>query len=301
MPTIKDLAKASGYSTATISKALHDKSDVSKETKRQVKALAEKMGFRPSQAALQMRLGKPTVVGLLVAQEDSSSLSISTAELIAYVRNNLEESGYSVMITSELKTRMAGVLAINVSEERLGIINEPVVFLGREALSHSCVFMDSLSFTYSCARELLQEGCSQILLIQHSDRVSAPAEVNGYFRACLEYGSERDPAFVIDISKAQDMLPQSIKSNRKKGIILTDATDYHHINRIINSCEREGDCPQFAVCACRTEQKYMPSLLTYEYPTEIMGQAAVSKLMEYINLGEYSIREAICVPGAIKR
>lgn len=100
MPTIKDLAKASGYSTATISKALHDKSDVSKETKRQMKALAEKMGFRPNQAALQMRLGKSTVVGLLVAQEDSPSLSISTAELIAYVRNNLEESGYSVMITN---------------------------------------------------------------------------------------------------------------------------------------------------------------------------------------------------------
>jgi len=95
MPTIKELAKASGYSTATISKALHDKSDVSKETKRQVKALAEKMGFRPNQAALQMRLGKSTVVGLLVAQEDSplSSLDVRISPMWYLICATFEATG----------------------------------------------------------------------------------------------------------------------------------------------------------------------------------------------------------------
>lgn len=49
--TIKDLAKASGFSVCTINKALNGKPWVSEQTRRHVLDLAEKMGYQPNRLA----------------------------------------------------------------------------------------------------------------------------------------------------------------------------------------------------------------------------------------------------------
>ncbi len=50
-PTIIDIAKAVGVSTATVSRALHNHKNVTEETKSRVLQMAKKMGFRPNLAA----------------------------------------------------------------------------------------------------------------------------------------------------------------------------------------------------------------------------------------------------------
>jgi LacI family transcriptional regulator len=50
--TIKDIAKALGLSTSTISRALRDSYEISEETKKLVLECAEKLNYRPNPIAL---------------------------------------------------------------------------------------------------------------------------------------------------------------------------------------------------------------------------------------------------------
>ena len=56
--TIKDIAKALGLSTSTVSRALRDSHEIGQETKDRVRALAEKLGFHePVENLLKRSLG----------------------------------------------------------------------------------------------------------------------------------------------------------------------------------------------------------------------------------------------------
>lgn len=46
--TIKELSARCGLSVSTVSKALNDYPDVSEETRKQVRVVADEMGYRPT-------------------------------------------------------------------------------------------------------------------------------------------------------------------------------------------------------------------------------------------------------------
>ena len=68
-PTILDIAKALGISTATVSRALHNNQNVTEETRAKVLQMAKKIGFKPNLAARylsskrQMRVSVNTLKG----------------------------------------------------------------------------------------------------------------------------------------------------------------------------------------------------------------------------------------------
>ena len=63
-PTIIDLAKAAGVSPTTISHAFSGRRKVDPETRERIVALADKMGYRPNQAAQRLRSGRTGTIGL---------------------------------------------------------------------------------------------------------------------------------------------------------------------------------------------------------------------------------------------
>lgn len=65
-PTISDVARAAGVSTAVVSYALNDRPGVSAATRERVLRVAEEFGWRPSIAARSVR-GGPQTVGLTVS------------------------------------------------------------------------------------------------------------------------------------------------------------------------------------------------------------------------------------------
>ena len=48
MVNIKDVAKVSGYSVGTVSKALNDYPDISETTKQKIKDIATNLGYTPN-------------------------------------------------------------------------------------------------------------------------------------------------------------------------------------------------------------------------------------------------------------
>ena len=75
--TIKELSIHCGLSVSTVSKALNDYPDVSEETKQQVRAAADELGYRPSAIARSLKIGRTFNLGVLYSDDTESGLTHS--------------------------------------------------------------------------------------------------------------------------------------------------------------------------------------------------------------------------------
>lgn len=66
--TIKDIARHLKINPSTVSRALRDHPDVSKKKKEEIKELAEKLGYKPNQNAINLRRGKSGIIGLIIPE-----------------------------------------------------------------------------------------------------------------------------------------------------------------------------------------------------------------------------------------
>src|SRR5688500_20011568 len=93
--TIKDIAKALGLSTSTVSRALRGGYEISEETKRIVLEYAEKINYRPNPIALSLKERRSRAIGVVVSEIANTyfSQAINGIESIAY------NKGYHVIIS----------------------------------------------------------------------------------------------------------------------------------------------------------------------------------------------------------
>ncbi len=92
--TIKDIAKALNISASTVSRALKDHPDISRETKEAVNTLAAKLRYKPNAVALSLKNSKTNTIGVIIPEVVHYFFSsvISGIEDVAY------EAGYNVMV-----------------------------------------------------------------------------------------------------------------------------------------------------------------------------------------------------------
>lgn len=62
--TIYDIAKRSGFSVTTVSKALNNYKDVAPQTRQKILAIAEELGFRPNSVARSLTTKKSWIIGV---------------------------------------------------------------------------------------------------------------------------------------------------------------------------------------------------------------------------------------------
>lgn len=67
MTTIKDIAKATGFSITTVSRALNGYADVSKETRKKISEIAEALGYSPNILARSLVMKRSKTLGFIVS------------------------------------------------------------------------------------------------------------------------------------------------------------------------------------------------------------------------------------------
>lgn len=92
--TLKKLSETLGLSVSTVSRALKDHPDISEQTKRKVKELAELMEYEPNSYAIQLRTKQSNVLGLMVPSVDNFFYD----SFIAAVEEDARLHGYTVLI-----------------------------------------------------------------------------------------------------------------------------------------------------------------------------------------------------------
>lgn len=206
--TIKDIAKALGLSTSTVSRALRDSYEISPETKRLVLEYAEKINYHPNPIALGLKERRTRSIGVIVAEIANSffSQAIDGIESIAY------HNGYNVIISQSressereqinlnyLTSRSIDGLIVSVSSETTDFSNfrelfergMPIVFFDRivsEIKTHK-VIVDSYQGAYDATRHLVTNGYQRIAAIASSESLSITRDrLAGYQAALAESG-----------------------------------------------------------------------------------------------------------------
>lgn len=73
--TIKDICRATGFSTATVSRVLNDSPLVIEATRKKVRAALKKMGYQPHHAARALKLNRTGMIGVVFPDFDNGFFS----------------------------------------------------------------------------------------------------------------------------------------------------------------------------------------------------------------------------------
>lgn len=206
--TIKDIAKALGLSTSTVSRALRDSYEISPATKKQVLEYAAEINYRPNPIALSLKEKRSRSIGVIVCEIANSFFSqiINGIESIAY------DKGYNVIISQShesyarevidlnyLASRSIDGLLISVSAETedLSHIQSlhdrgfPIVFFDRVAdtIQTHKVIVDNYKGAYDATIHLIDGGFKRIANLSGSPYLSNTKErLDGYQKALSERG-----------------------------------------------------------------------------------------------------------------
>ncbi|WP_372649775.1 LacI family DNA-binding transcriptional regulator [Draconibacterium sp.] len=216
--TIKDLARELNISASTVSRALKDHPDISKETKRAVKELAEKLNYQPNAVALSLKQRRSNTIGVIIPEIVHYFFSsvISGIEDVAY------DAGFNVIICQSneryerevanaktlLASRVDGVL-VSISKhttdykhlENFQNNEVPIVFYDRVVpnIVADQVIIDDFDAAYRATRHLIDSGRTRIahlggpmaLLIGQNRK-------DGYLKALKEAGIPADENLIVE-------------------------------------------------------------------------------------------------------
>ncbi|SKB95583.1 LacI family DNA-binding transcriptional regulator [Dyadobacter psychrophilus] len=214
--TIKDIAKALGLSTSTVSRALRNSYEINPETKKLVMEYAERMNYRPNPIALSLRDSKSKSIGVIIPEIANHFFSqlINGIESIAY---NL---GYHVVIfqshesyerevanTNYLVSRKVDGLLISLSSLTTNLFHFqdlmerglPIVFLDRvpNAIETHKVVVDNFAGSYEATEHLIKSGRKRIAHLTSPIYLSITTErLAGYKQALEDYGLPFDESYV---------------------------------------------------------------------------------------------------------
>jgi DNA-binding LacI/PurR family transcriptional regulator len=206
--TIKDIAKALGLSTSTVSRALRDSYEISPETKKLVLQYAEKINYHPNPIALSLKERRSRSIGVIVAEIANSFFS-QTIDGIESVANN---NGYNVIISQSreshdkelvnlnyLTSRSIDGLIVSVSAETRDFSSfkelfdrgMPIVFFDRivNDIDTHKVIVNNYKGAYDAVTHLINNGYTSIAAVSGSELLSISKErLEGYKAALQQNG-----------------------------------------------------------------------------------------------------------------
>lgn len=95
-PTLNDVAKAAGVSTATVSRCLNSPDRVIEATRQRVMQAVESLGYTPNFAARVMAAKRSYTIGAIIPTMDNAIFARGLQEF----QDQLRESGYTLLVSS---------------------------------------------------------------------------------------------------------------------------------------------------------------------------------------------------------
>ncbi len=236
--TLKQLAQILNVTPATISKALRDSNDISIETRKKVKALAAKMGYRPNIMARSLVSKRTFMLGVIVPNLQISFFSECARGIYERVRRygyeaiimvndeNAENERKNLEFLSSLA--VDGILIDAVpgnanhrilkDTQKMGI---PFVSYDRslDTLGFHSVTIDDEHAAVIVIEKLVADGKKRILYLGPTSGISVlKNRYSGYQKGLEENGLGFDPDLVIPCEIDQKNAYNSIKEFIKKDI-----------------------------------------------------------------------------------
>lgn len=205
--TIKELSAYCGLSVSTVSKALNNYVDVSEETREQVRAAAEALGYRPSAIARSLKTGRTYNIGVLYSDDSAGGLTHSYfSPVLEAFKTEAEKQGYDItFITHNMgrssmtylehcRYRNVDGVCIVCSHfddpEVVQLINSdlPVVTIDDVCARRICVQSENTQGVTDLTRHIIDMGHKRIAFIYGDDNSVTKARLACFLRVMEEAG-----------------------------------------------------------------------------------------------------------------
>lgn len=310
--TLKDLAKRLGVSVTTVSKALKDYSDIGKETKEQVKKLAQELNYQPNIHAVNLRVQKSRTLGVIIPKIEHYFF----ANVLNGIIQEAEKNGYLVItlfsdddvelektqVNLLINKRVDGILMVLSHESQLHeqshimhilAHNIPLVLLDRTSSAIPCskVLIDEQKAGYKATKHLLANGAKNILYLGGSNwQLNYRKRFNGYTQALHEFGIIENESLIYqcksnNIEEATQKTALALKENEQIDAVFA-STDLLAIGatRAIRQAGKSipDEIAVFGFSNWFMTEYTEPSLSTVQQPSTIMGEKAVELILQEI-------------------
>jgi LacI family transcriptional regulator len=318
MVTIRDVAKASGFSSTTVSIVLNDAPlarYIPPVTKKKIERAAEKLGYRPNQFARSLRSKRSHTVGVMVFDMTDPYCTL----VLRGIENSLYQASYLPILTDVhnervrferylemlLDRRIEGLvvlanwlfLDINLLAD-LEKSSIPTALIGCELRGDamSSVIVDNEVGGYVALEHLHSLGHRKIAFIRGPKTLadSSPRWL-GIRNCAKKYRLEIDSELVVDLPESRDplssfeagqKLTQELIHNKRQFTALLAFDDMTAFGAI-RALEKAGrqvpdDCSVIGFDDVALSSLCTPPLTTVRQPMQTMGANAVKIVLEGI-------------------
>lgn len=304
--TIKDIARALNVSPSTVSRALKNSKDISKETCELVHNYAREHNYKPNALAINLRGNRSNTIGVIVPQLVHHFFSC----VLSGIEQAAVKAGYNILVAQsnesynqEVKiihsfqeVRVCGVIASLAKDtnrydhyQELLDENIPIVFYDRicTELKTERVVVDDYAGAFNAVEYMIQTGCRRIFFYGSAPHLEITKNRrNGYLDAMKRYKIPVDESMLklCDTrEKAIAITPDLLESpNRPDGFFaINDET----ASGILFACKLVGVKVPDEVSICgftdgAVAQSTDPKLTTIEQHGEEVGKCAFTALQE---------------------
>lgn len=327
MVKIKDIAERCGLSVASVSKALHGKTDINPKTVEYVKKVAKEMGYIPNSSARMLKTNHSYIIGLLFIDSTNSGLTHEYFSIIiSSIRDECKKYGYDItFISNQLgksecsyyehaKYRNCdGVIiaSADFKDPRVIEIVEseiPTITIDYDFNDHSSVNSDNIQGMKDIIKYLYEMGHRDIAFI-HGELTSVTQKrIKGFYNACSEYDINVNEEFVREgryhIPKVSGQITRELiqKKHRPTCIIYPD--DYSLLGGI-TEIEKQGlkipeDISVVGYDGILLSRLMRPIFTTYVQDAVEIGKKSTQKLVEIIDNPKVSLPERISILGKLQ-
>lgn len=320
--TQSEIAKKLNVTRITVSKALRNHPDISKETKAKILKVAEELNYTPNLIAKNLITQKTNTIGVVIPDLENSFFAYAADSLI----DASAEKNYNVFVTvsrenhqSEIKNiknllgmRVDGLL-ICVSQQTYDIrifehiknINVPLVFFDRQidGLGFPSVIFDDVNGALTALDQIIKNGFTKIAHFAGYSNVSvAKARKTGYTSALSNNGIELKNDWVIEGGF-------EVKDGYNSFLKLFNSQNIPEIIFTVNDRVALGAYKAAAECGLRipddigivgfgfneTAQSFSPSLAIINQDPRNLGNRATELLISLINGTETNREQNIII------
>jgi LacI family transcriptional regulator len=312
-PTIKDIARMTDVSIATVSNVITNKKYVRPELKKKIQETMEYLGYEPNMAARSLKINKTFKIGVVIPdvtdplcseilKHIEKIISMSEYQIILYNSDGKPEKEQQIS-ESVLLGIVDGLILVSPRTEELLMSCDyqiPTVVIGKPVSETdadiSYVYADNFNGAGQIASLFLEKGYQNFVCISGPDDAQTANErLDGFQRALLNNGVEPEDLktyhtrFDFDgcYSLVIDLL-ENYDPSRKKGIFV--CSDIGAWGAAEAPKKKGLKIPNDIGIAGFDDNYYSrflcPGLTTAQNPAKELGETAANVMLNKIKCGE---------------
>lgn len=223
MATLKDIARAAGVSSSTVSNVIHGKTNhVSPETVARIRQIIDELGYVPNMSARALVSNRSKVVAIInhIVPQQSGGIMADPFHnvFIGAIEEKLRRNGYYLMLRTAEDSRslkaflenwnLDGLFLTGVFEdeffETLAGLNKPTVLIDSYLSHYGSMYnvgLEDYQGGYIATQYLIENGHRRIAFAcppVHQESGVVWERLRGYKKALAEAGIPFDPALVFE-------------------------------------------------------------------------------------------------------